>query len=64
MIVDDEIKQVNPSKWESMTFSELLEEKNILMDRYYYALSINANYAKAILNGIDRINSYLDKFSK
>lgn len=63
MLTDEDTNPVNPDKWESMTYSELVEQKTILMDRYYYALSISASYAKAILEGINRIDTYLDKLS-
>lgn len=64
MITDKEQKSISPDKWETMTFAELIEEKNILMNRYYYTQSIRAEYAKALLDGINRIDSYIEKLSK
>lgn len=63
MIVDEDINPVHPDKWDSMTFGELIEQKTILIDRYYHALSTSASYAKALLEGINRIDGYLDKLS-
>lgn len=63
MIADEETNPVSPDKWESMTYGELMDQKTILMDRYYYALTTSASYAKAILEGINRIDGYLDKLS-
>ena len=60
-MTDEDTRPVSPEKWENMTINELFAEKTILIDRYYYALGTSAPYAKAIADGIVKIDTLIEK---
>lgn len=54
------VNLVNSSKWEEMTFSDLLEQKNILMNRYEFLMQQeNTTYAAAIVQGIQQLDAII-----
>lgn len=48
--------KVDSARWEDMNFSELLNQKNILFQRYEYLLQIESPAAKNILEGINALD--------
>lgn len=48
--------KVDSARWEDMNFSELLNQKNILFQRYEYLLQIGSPAAKNILEGINALD--------
>lgn len=51
---------VNSSKWEEMNFSDLMEQKNILMNRYEFIMQQeNKSYAPALIQGIQQIEALI-----
>ena len=48
--------KVDSARWEDMNFSELLNQKNILFQRYEYLLQIGSPAAKNILEGINTLD--------
>lgn len=48
---------VETSRWADLNFSELLEQKNIMFNRYEYLVNIgNGPAAKGILEGINKLD--------
>lgn len=54
------IDKVNAEKWFNMTVSELHQQREILMRRYYQALSVGIVNAGAIEQGIKTIDALLE----
>lgn len=51
---------IDSSKWSEMNFHELLLQKNILLDRYDYVMSIGNNFAaKQLAEGIINLDSII-----
>ena len=51
--------KVDSARWEDMNFSELLNQKNILFQRYEYLLQIGSPAAKNILEGINALDALI-----
>lgn len=51
---------VDSSKWEEMNFSDLIEQKNILMNRYEFIMQQeNKSYATVLIQGIQQIEALI-----
>lgn len=51
---------VDSSKWEEMNFSDLIEQKNILMNRYEFIMQQeNKSYAPVLIQGIQQIEALI-----
>lgn len=51
---------VNTAQWNSMNFSQLIEQKNLMYSRYDYLFQNgNANAAQSIMNGIMQLDSLI-----
>lgn len=51
---------VDSSKWEEMNFSDLIEQKNILINRYEFIMQQeNKSYASALIQGIQQIEALI-----
>ena len=51
---------VNATKWDDMNFNELLNQKNIMFDRYDFMVRMgNSSVAKSILEGINTLDSLI-----
>ena len=51
---------VDSSKWEEMTFSDLIEQKNILMNRYEFIMQQeNKSYAAVLIQGIQQVDALI-----
>lgn len=51
---------VDSSKWEEMNFSDLIEQKNILMSRYEFIMQQeNKSYATVLIQGIQQIEALI-----
>lgn len=51
---------VDSSKWEEMNFSDLIEQKNILMNRYEFIMQQeNKSYAPVLIHGIQQIEALI-----
>ncbi len=51
---------VDSSKWEEMNFSDLMEQKNILMNRYEFIMQQeNKSYAPVLIQGIQQIEALI-----
>ena len=51
--------KVDATRWEDMNFSELLNQKNIMFQRYEYLLQIESPAAKNILEGINALDALI-----
>lgn len=61
-MTDEDDHPVSPDKWENMSINELFIQKTILIDRYY-SLGNNVEYAKVIADGINKINTLIEKLT-
>ena len=51
---------VESSKWDEMNFSDLMEQKNILMNRYEFIMQQeNKSYAPLIIEGLLRLEALI-----
>lgn len=57
--IDEESKPILPEKWDSMTVTELLDQKTILMDRYYFAAKNGATYVDDLAKGLKRLENII-----
>ncbi len=57
-------KKVESDKWSEMNFSELLNQKNILFQRYEYLLQIESPAAVKMLEGINNLDSLIAQKSQ
>ncbi len=54
------VNLVDSSRWEEMTFSDLIEQKNIMMNRYEFIMQQeNKSYADQLIQGIQRIEELI-----
>lgn len=51
--------KVASDRWTEMNFSELLNQKNILFQRYEYLLQIESPAASKLLEGINNLDSLI-----
>lgn len=58
MLVDEEPegKIVMPEKWDDMTIPELIEQKNILLDRIETAVAMHSKFGDTLYDGIKKID--------
>lgn len=47
---------IPPDKWITLSFDELLEQKNILFDRWEFINKHNPDLAKVFLEGLQKID--------
>lgn len=51
---------VDSTRWEDMTFSELIEQKNVLMNRYEFLMQQeNKSYVGPLIQGIQQIDALI-----
>ena len=51
---------INSARWSDMNFNELLDQKNIMFDRYEFMVRMgNALVAKSLLEGINTLDSLI-----
>lgn len=51
---------INSARWSDMNFNELLDQKNIMFDRYEFMVRMgNAGVAKSLLEGINTLDSLI-----
>lgn len=54
------LQKVNSEKWEEMGFSDLVDQKNIMLDRYDFIVSQgNHQLASQLLTGINRLEQLI-----
>lgn len=56
--------KVESNKWTEMNFSELLNQKNIMFQRYEYLLQIESPAAANLLEGINTLDSLIAQKSQ
>ena len=56
--------KVESDKWAEMNFSELLNQKNILFQRYEYLLQIESPAASKLLEGVNNLDSLIAQKSQ
>ena len=51
---------VDSNRWEDMNFSELIEQKRILFNRYEYLMKLeNKQAAKGLVEGLERLETII-----
>lgn len=54
------LQKINSEKWEEMGFSDLVDQKNIMLDRYDFIVSQgNHQLASQMLTGINRLEQLI-----
>lgn len=57
--MESEIKIIDSEKWPNLSFLELLEQKNILFDRYEFLRSKGYPYANTLVNALNKIEEIM-----
>lgn len=58
-----EFDKIDSSRWESMSVNELLEQKSIMLNRYFYLSTRGVPYAANLNSGIAKIDSIISSKS-
>jgi hypothetical protein len=54
-----EFDKIDSSRWESMSVTELLEQKSIMLNRYFYLSARGVPYAQNLNSGIAQLDNLI-----
>jgi|GEM_PF-2290921 len=57
---NSEFDKIDSSRWESMSVNELIEQKSIILNRYFYLSSRGVPYAQTLSSGITKLDNLIN----